>query len=236
MRVPDRRSWRPRSERLADAFRPRRHMLELAAVACLRVDLYTTLDRSDRAVEVCLDYLRQRRHRVVAASDGRGGPAANTTRSGRSSETARSRHSSTLPSMTDPASLATLDVLTKARRRRPVHRCQPAFPGHLQSGQSQPGARQQRRFVCRLRHGSARSPDRASATTRRRIASASSATNWSTDADWTLPGPRPICSSASASCPGRNMSGRAADLLRRAFETAQQDRRSHLCGHTAATT
>jgi hypothetical protein len=32
--------------------------VELATVACLRVDLYTTLDQSDRAVAVCLDYLR----------------------------------------------------------------------------------------------------------------------------------------------------------------------------------
>jgi hypothetical protein len=31
---------------------------ESAAVTCLRVSLYTTLDRSNRAVEVCLDYLR----------------------------------------------------------------------------------------------------------------------------------------------------------------------------------
>ena len=32
--------------------------VERATVACLRVDLYTTLDRSDRAVDVGLDYLR----------------------------------------------------------------------------------------------------------------------------------------------------------------------------------
>jgi PAS domain S-box-containing protein len=32
-------------------------LTDLAAVACLRQDLYTTLDRSDRAVEVCLEYL-----------------------------------------------------------------------------------------------------------------------------------------------------------------------------------
>ena len=34
-------------------------LVEFAAVTCLRLSLYTTLDRSDRAVEVCLDYLRQ---------------------------------------------------------------------------------------------------------------------------------------------------------------------------------
>ena len=32
--------------------------VEQATVACLRMDLYTTLDQSDRAVAVCLDYLR----------------------------------------------------------------------------------------------------------------------------------------------------------------------------------
>ena len=32
--------------------------VERATVTCLRVDLYTTLDQSDRAVAVCLDYLR----------------------------------------------------------------------------------------------------------------------------------------------------------------------------------
>ena len=32
--------------------------VERATVACLRVDVYTTLDQSDRAVAVCLDYLR----------------------------------------------------------------------------------------------------------------------------------------------------------------------------------
>jgi hypothetical protein len=32
--------------------------VELATVTCLRVDLYTMLDQSDRAVGVCLGYLR----------------------------------------------------------------------------------------------------------------------------------------------------------------------------------
>ena len=32
--------------------------VDAAAVACLRMTLYTTLDRSDRGIEVCLDYLR----------------------------------------------------------------------------------------------------------------------------------------------------------------------------------
>src|SRR5262249_61643260 len=32
--------------------------VDRANVTCLHSDVYTTLDRSDRAVEVCLDYLR----------------------------------------------------------------------------------------------------------------------------------------------------------------------------------
>src|SRR5258708_39413042 len=36
-----------------------RNLTDLAAVTCLRLDLYTTLDRSDRAVEVCLEYLQR---------------------------------------------------------------------------------------------------------------------------------------------------------------------------------
>jgi predicted ATPase/signal transduction histidine kinase/ActR/RegA family two-component response regulator len=34
-------------------------LVDTAAVACLRLELYTTLDRSDRCVELCLEYLRR---------------------------------------------------------------------------------------------------------------------------------------------------------------------------------
>jgi predicted ATPase len=37
-----------------------KNLLDYAAVACLRMTLYTTLDRSDRGVEMCLDYQRRR--------------------------------------------------------------------------------------------------------------------------------------------------------------------------------
>jgi PAS domain S-box-containing protein len=46
-------------ERLAILSSHTANTVELATVACLRMDLYTTLDQSDRAVAVCLDYLRQ---------------------------------------------------------------------------------------------------------------------------------------------------------------------------------
>ncbi|HME03482.1 MAG TPA: serine/threonine-protein kinase PknK, partial [Solirubrobacteraceae bacterium] len=45
--------------RLADLAGHAASLADLAAVTRLRVELFTTLGRSDRAVEVCLDYLRQ---------------------------------------------------------------------------------------------------------------------------------------------------------------------------------
>jgi PAS domain S-box-containing protein len=86
--------------------------VEQATVACLLVDLYTTVDLSDRAVDVCLDYLRP------LGIDWSPHPTA---------EEARREYERTwfqlgnrsieelidLPLMTDPTSLATLDVLTK---------------------------------------------------------------------------------------------------------------------------
>ena len=45
--------------RLAELSQRAANLTDLAAVACLRVELYTTLDRSDRSVEVALDYLRR---------------------------------------------------------------------------------------------------------------------------------------------------------------------------------
>jgi predicted ATPase len=86
--------------------------VELATVACLRVDLYTTLDQSDRAVSVCLDYLR---HVGVEWSAH---PTEEEAR--REYELIWSQLGSRaieqlieLPLMRDPGSLATLDVLTK---------------------------------------------------------------------------------------------------------------------------
>jgi PAS domain S-box-containing protein len=35
------------------------NLIDIAAVACLRLTVYTTLDRSDRGVEVCLEYLQR---------------------------------------------------------------------------------------------------------------------------------------------------------------------------------
>jgi PAS domain S-box-containing protein len=86
--------------------------IELATVACLRVDVYTTLDQSDRAVGVCLDYLQ---HLGVEWS-----PHPTKEEGRREYDRIWSQLGSRatedligLPLMSDPASLATLDVLTK---------------------------------------------------------------------------------------------------------------------------
>ena len=47
-------------ERLTMLSQSARNIIDTANVACLRMTLYTTLDRSDRGIEVCLDYQRQR--------------------------------------------------------------------------------------------------------------------------------------------------------------------------------
>ncbi|MBV8174728.1 MAG: GAF domain-containing protein, partial [Verrucomicrobia bacterium] len=86
--------------------------VELASVACLRVDLYTTLNQSDQAVAVCLDYLK---HLGVEWS-----PHPSEEEARREYERIRKKLGSRaieelidLPLMSDPATLATLDVLIK---------------------------------------------------------------------------------------------------------------------------
>jgi len=86
--------------------------VERALVACLRMDLYTTLNQSDRAVEVGLDYLRHL---------GIEWPSHPTEEDGRDEYARIWSYLGTrpiqdlidLPRMRDPVSLGTLDVLTK---------------------------------------------------------------------------------------------------------------------------
>jgi PAS domain S-box-containing protein len=100
------------AERLTMLLSRAANTVERATVACLRVDLYTTLNQSDRAVAVCLDYLR---------SMGVDWPPHPTEEEGRREyERIWSQLGSRaieelieLPLMSDPVSLATLDVLTK---------------------------------------------------------------------------------------------------------------------------
>jgi len=86
--------------------------VERATVACLRADLYTTLDQSNRAVAVGLDYLR---HLGIDWS-----PHPTDEEARREYERIWSQLGGRtieelvdLPLMSDPAYLATLDVLTK---------------------------------------------------------------------------------------------------------------------------
>ncbi|MEH2474323.1 PAS domain S-box-containing protein [Nitrobacteraceae bacterium AZCC 2161] len=86
--------------------------VDQSTVACLRVDLYTTLDQSDRAVTVCLAYLR---HLGVEWS-----PHPTDEEVRREYERIWSQLGTRaieelidLPLMSDPASLATLDLLAK---------------------------------------------------------------------------------------------------------------------------
>jgi PAS domain S-box-containing protein len=86
--------------------------VDQSTVACLRVDLYTTLDQSDRAVAVCLAYLR---HLGVEWS-----PHPTDEEVRREYERIWSQLGTRtieelidLPLMSDPASLATLDLLTR---------------------------------------------------------------------------------------------------------------------------
>ena len=88
-------------------------MVELAAVACLRMDLHWALAQSPSAVAVCLDYLRRLGHECSPC------PSEQEVR--REYDRIGARVGSRaiealieLPLMSDPVSLATLDVLTKA--------------------------------------------------------------------------------------------------------------------------
>ncbi len=99
-------------ERLAALSTRAANTVERATVACLRVDLYTFLDQGRRAIEVGLDYLRH------LGIDWSPHPTEDEARreyqriwsqlGGRKIEDIIE-----LPLMRDPASLATMDVLTK---------------------------------------------------------------------------------------------------------------------------
>ncbi len=99
-------------QRLAALSTRAANAVERATVACLRVDLYTALDQSSRAIAVGLDYLR---HLGIDWS-----PHPTNEEARREYERIWSQLGSRtiealieLPLMSDPASLATLDVLTK---------------------------------------------------------------------------------------------------------------------------
>jgi PAS domain S-box-containing protein len=99
-------------ERLATLSPRAPNTIERGNIECLRIDLYTTLDQTDRAVSACLEYLR---HLGVEWSPH---PTEEEVRS--EYEQIRTRIGGRaieelvdLPLMSDPESLATLDVLIK---------------------------------------------------------------------------------------------------------------------------
>ncbi|HTJ57913.1 MAG TPA: AAA family ATPase [Devosiaceae bacterium] len=99
-------------ERLSLLAQRARGVDDIAAVARLRLTLYTTLDRSDRGVEVCLDYLEQ--------GGTRWSPHPTPDEARREYDRIWSligdrsvEELIDLPLMKDPASLAALDVLTE---------------------------------------------------------------------------------------------------------------------------
>ena len=99
-------------ERLAALSTRAATIVEQATVTCLRADLYTTLSRSDRAVEVGLDYLRHLGINwppLPTAEDARREYERIWSQLG----SRKIEELIDLPLMTDPTSLATLDVLSK---------------------------------------------------------------------------------------------------------------------------
>ncbi len=101
----------PADERLADLSGRAPTRLHSAGVACLRINLYTTMDRSDRAVAVGLDYLRQ------VDSEWSIHPTADDVRRDYARLWRRLDSSSIegltdLPRMKDPDHRAMMDVLT----------------------------------------------------------------------------------------------------------------------------
>jgi PAS domain S-box-containing protein len=99
-------------DRLSMLARHARGVHDIAAVARLRLTLYTTLDRSDRGVEVCLEYLQR--------GGARWSPHPTKDEVRREYERIWSQLGGRsieelidLPLMNDPDSLAALDVLTE---------------------------------------------------------------------------------------------------------------------------
>jgi len=86
--------------------------VELAAVACLRADLYTTLDQSSRAIGIGLECL-QRLGIEWSPQPTEADVRREYERIGAQLGTRRIEDLIELPLMTDPVALATLDVLTR---------------------------------------------------------------------------------------------------------------------------
>jgi predicted ATPase len=155
-------------------------LVNLAAVTRLRVELFATLDRSDRSVEVGLDYLR----RVGISWSAHPTPEEARQEYERMWRQIGDRPIEALldlPRMADPVACATMDVLT-ALAAPVLH-----TDGNLLCLQALSMATATRRATptpC-----SASWWGRISATTMQRSASASSASTWWRSAGWISPRP-----------------------------------------------
>ncbi|UFW51988.1 MULTISPECIES: trifunctional serine/threonine-protein kinase/ATP-binding protein/sensor histidine kinase [Bradyrhizobium] len=99
-------------DRLAALATRAANSLEQAAVACLRMDVYTTLGQSSRAVDVGLGYLRRLGvHWSPNPTEAQARREYDLIWSGIGERSIEDLVK--LPLMSDPASLATMDVLTK---------------------------------------------------------------------------------------------------------------------------
>jgi PAS domain S-box-containing protein len=99
-------------ERLIMLSRRAGNFVDIAAVACLRLTLYTTLDRSDRGVEVCLEYL-QRGDVHWSPHPTKDSVRQEYERIWRQVGSRSIEELVDLPLMSDPECRATLDVLTE---------------------------------------------------------------------------------------------------------------------------
>ncbi|WP_164013584.1 AAA family ATPase [Pyxidicoccus trucidator] len=101
-------------ERLAMLSRRAEGLVDVAAVTCLRLALYTTLDQTDRGVEVSLEYLR-RTGVTWAPHPSDEDVQREYARIWRQLGSRSIEELVELPPMTDPAHRATMDVLTAAQ-------------------------------------------------------------------------------------------------------------------------
>jgi predicted ATPase len=100
----------PAEARLSMLARQARGLTDLAAVTCLQIDLFTNLDRSDRAVEVCLEYL-QRAGVPWSPHPSKDGVTREYERIWRQLGSRSIEELVNLPQMTDPDWRATFEVL-----------------------------------------------------------------------------------------------------------------------------
>ena len=89
------------------------NQVDRAAVTCLKLELYTMQDRSERAVEVCLEYLRQEEDVEWSAHPTDQDVRQEYDRLWRLIRNRSIEALIDLPAMNEPSALATMDVLTR---------------------------------------------------------------------------------------------------------------------------